>query len=166
MNAGKPHDPNRLSEEFEMSKKSLDKRFWEKVDKSGGDDGCWEWIAGKYPNGYGMFALKRQVVRCAHRVAWMLTHGDIPDGLFVLHKCDNRSCVNPSHLFLGTHKQNMQDMVNKGRNHVPKRILTDEQAQAIRDGEDGPTKIANEYGISIAFASLIKNEKRYTSCQK
>ena len=89
------------------------KRFWDKVDKSGD---CWLWTDSIASHGYGQFhiAKSRPVVR-AHRFAWQLEHGSIPDGLCVLHKCDVKACVNPAHLFLGTQADNMHDMRDKAR---------------------------------------------------
>lgn len=97
---------------------SLEARFWDKVDKKS-DDECWEWQAFVHPRtGYGTIAVNRRML-AVHRVSWMLHYGDIPDGLFVCHHCDNRKCVNPKHLFLGTNQDNMNDMVAKGRSKPP-----------------------------------------------
>lgn len=88
-------------------------KFWSHVKIEGPDD-CWLWTGCLLGGGYGGFRVKAKTVR-AHRQSWILTHGEIPDGLYVLHKCDNRKCVNPDHLFLGTQQDNMDDMTLKGR---------------------------------------------------
>lgn len=80
------------------------------------ETGCWLWIGVLDRGGYGRIPIKKYKVRSAHRVAWELFNGLIPNGLFVLHKCDTRSCVNPEHLFLGTQTDNMVDCAKKGRN--------------------------------------------------
>jgi hypothetical protein len=88
-------------------------RFWAKVDRGPHPGGCWLWTADKTA-GYGRFWFNGRLAR-ANRVAWELTHGPIPDGQWVLHRCDTPACVNPDHLFLGTHNDNVADMVAKGR---------------------------------------------------
>jgi HNH endonuclease len=94
-------------------RRSLADRFWEKVKKT---DGCWEWTARRLPKGYGTIScVDHRTSLCAHRVSWELHNGPIPDGMWVLHHCDNPQCANPDHLFLGTHTQNMRDMLAKGR---------------------------------------------------
>lgn len=87
-------------------------RFWSKINKNA--DGCWRWGGVIKQDGYGVIIIKSKETR-AHRLSWQIHNGEIADGLFVLHQCDNRSCVNPNHLFLGNHVANMLDMVSKGR---------------------------------------------------
>jgi hypothetical protein len=86
-------------------------RFWKKVDTSGE---CWEWRASLWGGGYGCFwtGEKRAL---AHRVSWELAHGEIPSGMCVCHSCDNKLCVRPDHLFLGTQRDNVQDAIKKNR---------------------------------------------------
>jgi hypothetical protein len=97
-------------------------RFWSKVDKSGE---CWVWTAKALcENGYGRFYVGKKPLR-AHRYSWELANGPITDGLFVCHRCDNPPCVNPAHLFLGTHQDNMQDMVAKGRSRDRRKAYRD-----------------------------------------
>lgn len=107
-------------------------RFWSKVNKSGD---CWLWTAATFRRGYGAFWLDG-TQRRAHRVAYELANGPIPDALLVLHTCDNPRCVNPAHLIAGTGDDNMADMVRKGRACRGERnntaILTAEQVAEAR----------------------------------
>lgn len=107
---------------------ALSARFWPKVAKG---SGCWVWTAALTSNGYGYIWKGR-----AHRASWVIHFGEIPTGLFVLHRCDNRKCVRPDHLFLGTHDDNMADKARKGRQRncgVPKKTHC-KRGHALVDG--------------------------------
>jgi len=93
--------------------------FWSHISKT--ETGCWEWTLSRLPYGYGRVAFLGNKNQYAHRVAWILTHGDIPDGLCVCHKCDNPPCINPDHLFIGTYADNAHDRDAKGRNRWEKK---------------------------------------------
>lgn len=126
----------------------IEERFWKKV-KKGKINDCWEWVGSKYPSGYGSIRYKKKV-EGAHRVSWELKNGPITNGLWVLHKCDNRPCVNPNHLFLGTCRDNVDDMVKKGRNHIP----------YMRGEKNGMSKLTAEKVLRIRELFLLGATRR------
>jgi len=134
----------------------IEERFWAKVNKIEG--GCWEWTAAKSV-GYGRFKVDGRLL-LAHRFSYELQHGPIPEGLWVLHHCDNPCCVNPEHLFLGTRSDNMLDCVRKGR-HVNNACtkLTKNDVLSIRrfykKGCNKQEEIAVTYGVSKGCISDI-----------
>lgn len=89
--------------------------FWSKVDKTSAPDGCWPWTGSMGSQGYGEVRVNKRLVK-AHRHAWELANEPIPEGLVVCHRCDNTRCCRPDHLFLGTQRDNIADMLAKGRN--------------------------------------------------
>lgn len=138
-------------------------RLWSRVDRG---PECWVWT-GPRRRGYGLITLGG-TTRSVHRVVWTMTHGEIPDGLEVLHRCDNPPCVRPDHLRLGTHRENMHDMIVKhrgrwrprrGEQH-PRVKLTDKECAALvsarERGETFPA-LAGRFGISKAQAWRIAN---------
>jgi hypothetical protein len=111
--------------------KRLAPRFWGKVQKS---EDCWLWTGPRDRAGYGLFAVVGDASKAAHRWSWRLAHGPIGEGMEVCHRCDNPACVNPDHLFLGSHTVNMRDAEHKQRLRygVHLRKLTDAQHDEIR----------------------------------
>ena len=91
--------------------RTSESRFWDKVEKT---ESCYWWRGGRSTAGYGSFLFNGKYEQ-AHRVAWILTHGPIPTGLYVRHDCDQPSCVRPEHLLLGTQYENVQDCIRRGR---------------------------------------------------
>lgn len=131
--------------------------------------GCWVWAANRGDEGYGyMWAgkeLGREDQMQAHRVAWLLHRGPIPDGMLVCHRCDNRACVNPEHLFLGTDAENAADMVAKGRGNKGEAIntakLTADVIPAIRSDPREYRVIGADYGVGKSVVYSIKKKKSW-----
>ena len=148
--------------------KHTPERFWSKVEKT---DGCWVWTG----KSFGDFGYCRYGKTLVHRKSWELTFGKIPEGKLVLHKCDNPPCVRPSHLYVGTQKDNVRDMHERGRavinpvygekNKLAK--LTNAEVSRIRglfDGRHGEMKrLAAQFDVSLAQISRILNNKSRTS---
>lgn len=127
-------------------------RFWEKVQKQPGE-GCWEWTGGLRDDGYGAMKVPgSQEVARAHVYSWELHNGPT-NGLWVLHNCDNRRCIRPDHLFLGTHQDNMTDMLCKGRGarkEDKKHLSREEALQMLADSVSGQSypQLATKYGVT------------------
>lgn len=150
-------------------------RFWSKIDRSGGPAACWEW-RGALLNGYGRNgSVGPGGSRLAHRIVWELTRGEIPAGLCACHRCDNPTCCNPAHLFLGTIPENNIDMTQKGRRKfgfTPKdgernnnARLTADDVRAIRSAYDPGVvtmaEIARRFGVNETAVWKIVNRKRW-----
>ncbi len=158
-------------------------RFWKHVDTSAGLFGCWLWTASTQ-DGYGQIAwpadeANHRLAR-AHRISWVLQNGEIPSGMFVCHSCDNRLCVNPSHLWLGTADDNNADMNAKGRQRhestkpfvlrgeqTPWSKLTAKQVAEIRQlwsqGDIRQRQLADRFGVSISHICGIVNGRYWRS---
>jgi len=161
--------------------KQTPESFWGRVDKGDLDD-CWDWTGSKNTSGYGNLQWHGRVVQ-AHRVAYWLTYGgDRPETKFrepgwpsryrrfVLHRCDNRTCCNPRHLFLGSMSANMRDAYKKGRKQQPRSShanakLTPEQVRDIRTryyaGDAKQSELAEDHGVSQRVVSLVVRNESY-----
>lgn len=139
--------------------------FEARTDRNG-DGGCWLWTGSKIQGGYGKLWVYGKYM-LAHRYSWQLHNGPIPDELCVLHRCDNPSCVNPDHLFLGTQADNLADMRAKGRDNQPKgeahgmAKLTEPEIPLIRNDPRLHRIIAADYGVSSTLISVIKRCERW-----
>lgn len=153
-------------------RKSPTERFWAKVDKKGPSE-CWTWHGVRNDAGYGIFNINHKDVR-AHRFSYQLAHGDCPDDLEVRHLCGNPGCVNPDHLALGTHQDNMHDMVIHGRSRSEDKVhrgsknglakLTEEQVLEIRHlhSQGVPkSELARRYGVDHSNIQCIVSRKTW-----
>ena len=157
---------------MELTEKNI-KNFWKKVEIKS-EDICWEWTACKNKKGYGQFRIDKKIYS-SHRISYILANGQIPEDdsfyktLFVCHSCDNPSCVNPNHLFLGTCKDNSEDKVSKNRQlkgikHGLHK-LTEQEVLEIRfkwgTGFYTQKQLSEEYGVSQMQISFIVNIKQW-----
>lgn len=142
-------------------------RFMDKVAVA--DNGCWEWQAYKEKNGYGRFKFDGKMFQ-SHRWSYQHHVGEIPESMFVCHKCDNTCCVNPDHLFLGTHQDNTEDMVlkcrhSRGGSHGAAK-LCESDVRAIKSmlskhGRGVGDFLARWFGVSLNQISFIKLGKAW-----
>lgn len=140
------------------------KRFWKKINVTSNPDDCWNWGNYSKTRGYGRIGVAGKN-RFAHRISYEIAFGEIPTGLLVCHRCDNPSCCNPNHLFLGTNGDNNADMMRKGRNAQPKgdqvkhSKLTSQQVRIIREvfagGGISKAELARQYGVDRSHMCRI-----------
>lgn len=162
---------NRIVNEFGRfaSYENDEDAFYRWVDRDLPTNECWNWKGCKDKNGYGRLTVNRKDRR-AHRISWSLINGEIPKGMFICHRCDNPSCVNPDHLFIGTGKDNSDDMISKGRNSVlkgkmnPAAKLDEYDVMEIRKWAASGMRhgiIAYNFGVSKLYISAIVNGKTW-----
>ena len=153
---------------FDQRLENVLRGFWNQVDKRGPDE-CWGWNGQivrsscpqmRYGN-LGVWTGSKSRNYRAHRFSWMLMNGPIPDGMMVLHRCDNSNCVNPNHLFLGTAKTNADDCKAKGRSWFGRRNgrakLTEEAVRDIRTSSERISVLAKRYGVHWTTAAKARD---------
>lgn len=168
---------------------TITERFWKYVDRRTEQE-CWNWTGATVPYKKGISPHRRGMMNVgykfgvprgeyAYRVSWQIHHGDVPEGMLVCHKCDNPLCVNPNHLFLGTHKDNLDDCYAKGRG-IGQRFATDdrlipskfkklspsevESIHAEHQSGKSMTLIAEAYDVSLSLISrIVRGERRATT---
>lgn len=163
----------------------VEERFWARVQQMGA--GCWHWTGAIGSHGYGVIGNGPHSTITTHRLSWQLAYGrPVPEGLFVLHRCDNRKCVRPDHLYLGDARQNSADVRERGdtshwdierrktpelerrrvaalkrgaEHHRSNAKLTEQEAVAVRAAQGSQREIAARFGICQQTVSLIKQGK-------
>jgi hypothetical protein len=140
-----------------------EERFWRHVVVGYGGE-CWQWVGATNMYGYGRLdSTHGTPVLMAHRVAWKLYRGVVPPGMHVCHRCDNRGCVNPAHLFTGTPDDNVQDCVKKGRHARGEgqfaHKLTEAQVLEIRRSSETNAEAARQHGVSDVLIGYVRRRK-------
>ena len=136
------------------------------VDRSGGPNACWNFTGAVNRTGYGWLQIDG-VTKGVHVWAYEVSNGPIPSSLLVRHSCDNRLCANPRHLSVGSHQDNMNDKVERGRQsrlqgvRNPNHKLSEAEVRAIRDSALGPRELAVQYSVSVSLIGMIRQGKRW-----
>lgn len=143
----------------------MKERFLSKVNKTAY---CWDWIGSIGSTGYGRFSIKSKYYK-AHRISYILFKGEIPTNKLVLHTCDNRICVNPEHLFIGSQSENLYDMYNKKRRDQylisckgskhPNSKLTEDNVKFILNSNESDRKLGEYFNVSKTLIHLIRKRK-------
>lgn len=147
----------------------VEERFWRYAGKARPTE-CWLWTGSLSSRGYGSLP-RRSGTQYAHRTSWEIHNGPIPNGMFVCHTCDNKRCVNPAHLFLGSHQDNMDDMVRKGRSRAPlgesngSAKLTEPAVRIIRTSTATTAELAEQFGVSKALIGGVKRRLYWAHVQ-
>jgi len=160
------------TEPQQRARGSIEFRFWRKVDQSGAN-GCWNWTGGTHKKGYGTLHKGDGDSRpvATHRLSYIMHTGDIPDGMYVMHTCDNPRCVNPAHLVLGTASDNVRDMWEKGRAkpkgvkgeaHLKAKITEDDVRMIRADKTRSNHELARLLGVSPNAVRYVRIGRTWT----
>lgn len=154
-----------ISSHIHRMRRPIADRFWKNVDKT---DYCWNWIGTLSTHGYGQISINRRW-RLAPRIAWELYYGESPGKNHVLHRCDNPRCVREDHLFLGTHQDNMKDMLQKQRHHHGEthrsHKLTEQDVRDIRASTLSHAELTKMYPVGQSVISRIRARKAWRHVQ-
>lgn len=157
-------DPN-IVKQHKYYGLTMTERFFKYVNKT---DGCWLWTGKKHRQGYGEMWVKGKPM-LTHRISWLIHHGFLPLTGMVLHHCDNPPCVNPEHLYLGDHRQNMDDMMTRDRSNPPHLFgeanpgakITADIVREIRRSKEPPRYFVEKYGITRSNVWYIRTYKSW-----
>lgn len=152
------------SRKLRTSSIDIKKKFWSYINIKDKDD-CWEWQKSTNSRGYGIICIGNKKRESSHRYAYRITHGEIPEGLLVLHHCDNKKCCNPKHLYIGTYKDNSNDAIGrdrqaKGESHGNHK-LTENQVSEIRTSLLDCNELSLKYKVTKGVIYRIKNYKSW-----